>query len=148
MKLLLILIALSFSIPSFANQSTEFTFETNAVAKEDLGSLQDKPALDHDRLILTNLCHETLRVYLAYVKLDGNWDLSPGYFQVLPGQSSFVARTRYSTYYIAAISETGRYIWKGDVPVRFDDGTTLAMIEKKILTSSWGEWNQQFTCNN
>ncbi|MEA9358047.1 hypothetical protein SHI21_17575 [Bacteriovorax sp. PP10] len=147
MKLLLICIALSFSIPSFAN---EFTFETNAGAKEDLGSLQEKSAQaqDHDRLILANLCHETIRVYLAYVKLDGTWDLSPGYFQVLPGQSSFVARTRYSTYYIAAISESGRYIWKGNVAIRFDDGTTLGMIEKKILSSTWGDWTQQLSCNN
>jgi hypothetical protein len=37
MKLLLIFIALSFSIPSFANQSTEFTFETDAVAKMEHG---------------------------------------------------------------------------------------------------------------
>lgn len=147
MKLLLIVIALSFSVPSFAS---EFTFETNAVAKEDLGSFENKSAQaqDHDRLLLQNLCHETIRVYLAFVKLDGTWDLSPGYFQVLPGQSSFVARTRNPVYYIAAISESQRYIWKGDVAIRFDDGTTLGMIEKRIMTSSWGDWTQQFTCSN
>lgn len=147
MKSLLVLIALSFSFTSFAN---EFTFETNAIQKVDLGSLENKSAQaqDHDRLFLQNLCHETIRVYLAYVKLDGTWDLSTGYFQVLPGQASFVARTRNSTYYIAAISESQNYIWKGNVGIRFDDGTTLAMIEKKILSTTWGDWTQQFSCNN
>lgn len=147
MKLLLALFALTLSHAGLAE--TQLTYDLTTPIREHLvldDNKSDK-AIDYDRVHLRNDCHETIGVFLVFKKLDGQWDTSPGAYQVNPGATVYVANTRNAVYYVAAASASGRYVWKGTKNIQLDDGSVIPMIETKITTTGYGDWTQVFYCN-
>lgn len=125
----------------------ETTYSDNTLVHEkEIVVVPPKNVNTFDRLYLENNCHEAIHVYLVYQKLDNDWDTSAGAYELLPGQSKYVADTKNSNYYYAAVSRTNAYYWKGSKRIVLDDGTVLYMYEGKIGTKEWGEWTQSFSC--
>ena len=144
MKSLLVLISLALSLPSFANNEVPELLNSSAV-KESLASNEEKQiSLVYNRMHLENRCDETIGVFLVYLKLDGQWDTSPGHYEILPGQTKYVANTQNRIYYYAAATVSGSKIWRGPNNIRLDDGSVIPMHEGKITTKDFADWTTIF----
>lgn len=150
MKSLLVLIAMTFSFTTFASSEFSQLFQNSfekESTKESLISSEDKGnGMGYNRLFIENRCNQPIGVFLVYLKLNGGWDTSAGYYRLNPGEKKYVADTKNATYYYAAASLTGNAVWKGTHNIRLDDGMVISAYEGLVNTLEFSDWNTYF-CN-
>ncbi len=104
-----------------------------------------RPTQDHDKIYFRNKCNKTIWTALHYVDLDGDW-VTDGWWEISPGDTTYVANTRNTIYYIHAQTNNGT-TWTGDYNFRIRGKGPYGFKKKEITTSKWGKWTQSFSCN-
>lgn len=115
-----------------------------------LGDIVADPVTDsYDRIYLKNNCDRSISAAIRYENLEDVWTTG-GWFNLDPGEENFVAKTQNTIFYTYAISQDGQLTWGGDDNYQTIRGSSeeYGFRKSTITTTSWGKWEQNFTCNN
>lgn len=106
-----------------------------------------QPALSYDRIHFKNNCWKTIYTAIHYRDLNETWTTN-GWWKLPANGTAFVAKTKNTIYYIYAQSEDRSSVWSGDNYWRVRGDGPFGFKKKQITTTKWGDWTQNFSCNN
>ncbi len=108
------------------------------------------PVFNDDTINYTNACPRKIQAAIHYFNENGNWMVG-GWFELNPGETKTVAKTRDKNYYLYAETiepVATRQVWAGNDHFSPIAGQGSYGFFKRVVTlNQYGIWTQTFNCD-